>query len=107
MEPRRKRPLALTILALLVVGGGVGIAIAGWSDNESPITGDALTKASAAALHYTGGGTVTGSEIGDEEGYYEVEVTLQDGSEVDVHLDQNFAVIGTDRDNRDTGDTDR
>ena len=28
----------------------------------------------------TGGGTVTGTEVGDEESYYQVEVTLADGS---------------------------
>ena len=36
---------------------------------------------------------MTGSEVGDEEGYYEVEVTLDDGSQVDVHLDRSFKVI--------------
>ncbi len=60
----------------------------------TPITGEALTKASQAALAFTGGGTVTGTEVGDEESLYEVEVTLADGSQVDVQLDQNFVVVG-------------
>ena len=34
---------------------------------EAPITGSALDKATAAALDHTGGGTVTGTEVGDEE----------------------------------------
>jgi hypothetical protein len=42
---------------------------------------------------------VTGSEVGDEEGAYEVEVTRDDGSQVDVHLDKNFNVLGTPADN--------
>ena len=72
-----------------------GIASAQPDDGEgTPITGEALTKASQAALAFTGGGTVTGSEVGDEESYYAVEVTKADGSQVDVQLDQSFAVVG-------------
>ena len=37
---------------------------------------------------------MTESEVGDEESYYEVEVTLDDGSQVDVQLDENFNVVG-------------
>ena len=36
---------------------------------------------------------MTGTEVGDEEGAYEVEVTRADGSQVDVHLDEGFKVI--------------
>jgi uncharacterized membrane protein YkoI len=36
---------------------------------------------------------VTETEVGDEDAYYEVEVTLPDGREVDVHLDRSFAVV--------------
>ena len=43
----------------------------------------------------TGGGKVTGTEAGDEEGAYEVEVTRADGSQVDVHLDKAFNVISS------------
>lgn len=38
---------------------------------------------------------VTGTEVGDEEGYYEVEVTSDDGSQADVHLDRDFNVLTT------------
>ena len=58
-----------------------------------PITGNALETASAAALEYIGEGRVTDTEIGDEEGYYEIEITLDNGKEVDVHLDENFNVL--------------
>jgi hypothetical protein len=74
---------------------GTGIAAAQPDDGEgTPIAGDALAKASQAALAFTGSGTVTGTEVGDEESLYQVEVTLGDGSQVDVQLDQNFAVVG-------------
>jgi hypothetical protein len=74
----------------------LGLALPSLS--EEPITGEALERASAAALESTGGGRVTGTEVGDEEGYYEVEVTLPDGRQVDVHLDASFKVIVTEGD---------
>lgn len=64
----------------------------------SPITSPDLERASAAALEHTGGGRVTGTEIEDEESYYEVEVKLENGSVVDVQLDRSFTVVGQDAD---------
>ena len=82
----------VTAVGAAAVAIGTGIAAAQPDDGEgTPITGDALTKASQAALAFTGGGTVTGTEVGDEESLYEVEVTKADGSQVDVQLDENFA----------------
>jgi uncharacterized membrane protein YkoI len=70
----------------------------GNEDNEAPdqpISGGSdLDQASAAALEHTGGGQVTDTEVGDEESYYEVEVTRDDGSQVDVQLDRGFQVVG-------------
>lgn len=87
-------------LALGLIGAGAGIALGtgGGDDREVPIRGEDLRKASAAALEHTGGGRVTGTEQGDEEGYYEVEVTRKDGNQVDVHLDRSFRVISEDSD---------
>jgi uncharacterized membrane protein YkoI len=83
-----------TAVAAAAVAIGTGIATAQPDDGEgTPITGEALTKASQAALAFTGGGTVTATEVGDEESYYEVEVTKADGSQVDVQLDENFVVV--------------
>lgn len=95
---------ALAAAAVVAAGLGVGTAQAGPNEppeNEVPITGDALGKASAAALAHTGGGKVTETEVGDEEGAYEVEVTRADGSQVDVHLDENFTVLGSVADEED------
>ena len=36
---------------------------------------------------------MTGTEAGDEEWAYEVEVTRADGSQVDVHLDKSFHLL--------------
>ena len=66
--------------------------------SDTAITGDPLAKASAAALAHTGGGRVTGTEVDDEESYYEVEVTLDDGRQVDVQLDRAFNVVGGESD---------
>lgn len=87
-----------TILAAGLTVAAVAAATAAAGDSETPITGDALDRASAAALHFTGGGRVTGTEVGDEESLYEVEVTLPDGTQVDVQLDENFAVVGSEAD---------
>lgn len=62
---------------------------------DVPIIGDPLEMASQAALAYIGEGEVTDSEVGDEEGYYEIEITFGNGNEVDVHLDENFKVLST------------
>ena len=93
---RRKLVVALAATALIVGGGSLLAATGG--DSQTPITGDALGRASAAALEKTGGGRVTDTEVGDEESYYEVEVTLDDGSQVDVQLDDEFNVVGSSAD---------
>lgn len=99
------------VAALVAVGAAIaaGFAVAGSrDDHESPITGDALAKASAAALAEIGGGRVTGTEAGDEDSYYEVEVTLADGRQVDVQLDRSFEVVSSaaDSDGSEKSDSD-
>lgn len=76
------------------------------NEEDLPITGSALERASAVALQYIGEGTVTDSEIDDEEGYYEIEITLDNGNEVDVHLDESFNVISTEWEDDNSQDED-
>jgi uncharacterized membrane protein YkoI len=95
---------AIATVALGVGITGAVVAGQGGDDNEQPIRGDALTKATAAALAHTGGGTVTETEVGDEESLYEVEVTLSDGRQVDVQLDENFEVVGSEADDESEAD---
>ena len=86
----------VTVVGAAAVALGTGIAAAQPDDGEgTPITGDALAQASQAALAFTGGGTVTQTEVGDEESYYQVEVTLADGRQTDVNLDPQFHVVGS------------
>jgi uncharacterized membrane protein YkoI len=86
---------AVVIAALALGGAAIAGATGGGDDDKTdkPITGQALDRAKAVALDHIGGGKVTGTEVGDEEGAYEVEVTRADGSQVDVHLDKGFKVI--------------
>jgi uncharacterized membrane protein YkoI len=93
------------VAALLVLGVGGGIAYA-TDEAEDRASGLDLEKAKGAALEHTGGGRVTGTEVGDEEGYYEIEITRDDGSQLDVHLDRDLDVLGTpvDHENLDDGD---
>ena len=61
-------------------------------DAEKPVTGDAATKAKAAALASAGSGTA-GDVTSDFSGNgYEVTVTKSDGTQVEVHMDSSFNV---------------
>jgi uncharacterized membrane protein YkoI len=90
--------IAIAAVAVLAVGGTAIAGAAGGGDDDATdkaISGQALDRASAAALAETGGGKVTETEVGDEEGAYEVEVTRADGSQVDVHLAKDFSVLSS------------
>ena len=97
MQKRTKLMLAGATVAVAAIAGG-GIAVASSDDADTPITGPALEEASRAALEHTGEGRVTETEVGDEESLYEVEVTLDDGTQVDVQLDEAFNVVGSESD---------
>jgi len=103
----RKRTVVITITAALLALVGVGAAVATGDDDASdrPIEGPAAQRAEEAALAETGGGRVTGTEVGDEDSYYEVEVTLEDGSQVDVQLDRDFQVVDATQDDEEPGDS--
>ncbi len=96
---RRTKWMIGAAVAAGTFGAGTGVvAASGGDDAEPPITGTELERASDAAVEHVGEGRVTDTEVGDEEGLYEVEVTLDDGSQVDVHLDADFAILSTEAD---------
>jgi len=107
---KRMKQTLMGVAALAAFGLG-GAAIAGAASGgdddatDKAIGGSALTKASAAALDHTGGGSVTETEAGDEEGAYEIEVKLDDGRSVDVHLDKNYKFLSQAGDNDKGGET--
>ncbi len=82
-----------------VLAGGATYAAAQDTGGDGSVTGDDVDRASAAALAETGNGTVSSVELDD--GGYEVEVRLADGTEVDVDLDGDFAVVHTSTDDPD------
>ena len=101
---RFRTSLLVVVGSLAVVAAGVGAVAVGAStgdDNEIPVVGTELERATDAALAHTGGGHVTGTEIGDEDSYYEIEVTLDNGSQVDVQLDKQFKVVDATADDED------
>ncbi|HYN33481.1 MAG TPA: hypothetical protein VES40_12710 [Ilumatobacteraceae bacterium] len=101
MRKSTKIIVATATAVVAVVAAGVGVVATGVSDDDGPdvpITGSALESATAAALAHTGSGRVTGTEVDDEESFYEVEVTLDNGRQVDVQLDESFDVVGSSAD---------
>jgi uncharacterized membrane protein YkoI len=93
-----KTLIAIAAVATLAAGGA---SVADDDATDRPISGPALERASAAAIAHTGGGKVSETEVGDEEGAYEVEVTRADGTQVDVHLDAGFKVLSSAADRED------
>lgn len=91
--------IAVVVGVAVLAGGGVAIATAADGDEDDapdvPLTGADLDRAAAAALDHLDGGRVTDSEVGDEESFYEIEVTLDDGRQIDVQLDRTFTVVST------------
>ncbi|WP_218220532.1 PepSY domain-containing protein [Nesterenkonia sp. Act20] len=83
-------------------------------DYDRVLDAGARERAEQAALEAVGSGTMTDVEASDDPGEaYDVEVRLPDGSEVDLALDENFAVVSrvdddrNDRDDRQETDDDR
>jgi uncharacterized membrane protein YkoI len=111
-EPGRRTQMTrrlVLILALVVaaaaIAGGIAIA-AGTGDDDEPLTGSTLEQATEAALAHTGGGTVIETEVGDDGAAYGVEVRRADGRVVEVSLDENFKVVGTENDDDTAGEDD-
>jgi hypothetical protein len=99
-------------VAMLVALGAAGIAYANGGDSEEQVTGSDAQKAESAAIEAVGGGTVTEVERDDgDDGYgtsggYEVEVTRNDGSQLEVHLDGDYDVVGQEADEDGPNDND-
>jgi uncharacterized membrane protein YkoI len=82
-------------VAMLLALGGAGIAYANGGDSEEQVTGPEAQKAKSAAIAAVGGGTLTELERddGNATGAFEVEVTRDDGTQVEVHLDGDYDVV--------------
>ena len=107
MKRRTKIAAGAAALAALTLGGAAIAGAGGAFDDEKPLEGSELAKASAAALKATGGGTVNETERDSEQGAtFEVEVTKPDGSTVDVRLDPSYGVVAIDSDSEQENDDD-
>ncbi|MGZ8625668.1 MAG: PepSY domain-containing protein [Actinomycetota bacterium] len=105
MDTRRKLAIgAASAVVVLALGGG--IAIAARSDDDEPLLGDHLQRATAAALRHPGGGTVVETEAGDDGAAFSVEVRIESGRVVEVNLNADFDVIGAVADDDGAGDED-
>lgn len=98
MQRRTKFAVAgAAAVAALGIGTGVGIAATN-GDDDQPLTGTDLERATTAALDHVGEGTVTETEVGDDGAAYGVEIRLDDGRQIEVNLDEQFRVIGSEDD---------
>jgi hypothetical protein len=102
--PKRSRLIVGGLAAIVVIAIGAGMGVAAGGEDERPLTGSAHDRATAAALEHVGGGAVTETEVGEDGAAYEVGVRRADGSEVEIKLDANFDVTGTERDDDRTED---
>jgi uncharacterized membrane protein YkoI len=95
-------------VAMLLALGAAGIAYANGGDSEEQLTGPEAEKAKSAAIAAVGGGTVTEVERDDSNGTgaFEVEVTREDGSQLEVHLDGDYNVVGQEPDEDGPNDKD-
>ena len=100
----RKKLIAGAIAAVVVIATGTGVVLASAGDDDQPLTGTELERATEAALDHVGGGEVIETEVGDDGAAYGVEVRKDDGSVVEVNLDSDFDVIGTEADDDSAGE---
>ena len=100
--------IAAAVVAMLLALGGAGIAYANGGDSEEQLTGPKADEAKSSAIAAVGGGTVTEVERddGNGTGAFEVEVTRDDGSQLEVHLDRGYNVVGQEPDEDGPNDKD-
>lgn len=104
---RKTVAIAAFVIALGIGGLGGGVVAAnGSDDNDQPLSGTTLERATEAALAHTGGGEVVETEVGDDGAAYDVEVRIADGSVVEVNLDSSFRVTGQEADDDGPNDED-
>jgi uncharacterized membrane protein YkoI len=103
---KKKKLVIAVVAALAVIGIGTGAVLAVSGDDDRPLTGDPRARAMAAALEHLGGGEVIETEVGDDGAAYGVEILRPDGSVVEVNLDEDFRVIGSEADDDSAGESD-
>ena len=95
---KRTRWIVGAGIAVAVVLGGAGAVTATSADDDAQLTGESRDKAIAAAKAHVGEGEVTDTELGDDGAAYGVEIRKPDGLQVEVNLDKDYKVTGTEDD---------
>lgn len=104
---RAWKTVLIVVGVLLTVGVAAGFGFATAGQDEDQLTGSRLERARSAALEAVGPGEVVDAEIADDDGAaFEVEVLLADGRQVEVLLDDAYAVIGSGSDDEGAGEDD-
>ncbi len=102
MNFRSKRVLVPAALTAVLVGGGAVWATTAAADD---VRGSERDRVVTAALEAVPDGEAAQVETSDDPGEaYEVEVFRADGTEVDLALDADLAVVSRDDDDRDDRD---
>lgn len=102
----KRKTLIVSGVAVLALIGGTGAVLAGGTDEDKPLKGSSYDRATQAAVEHVGGGEVIETESGDDGAAYGVEVRKDDGSVVEVNLDEDFNVIGSEVDDDGSNDQD-
>ena len=103
----KRTKVAAVVGGAVVIAGAVGggVAVATGDDGDVTVTGPQADRATEAALAATHGGTANSVERDGENGAtWEVEVTREDGSTVDVRLDEHYRVVVIEGDHEDAAE---
>lgn len=93
----RRTKIGITIAAGVLALGATGAGIAAFADRDGgDVTGPTADQARAAAVQAVPGGHAGKVEADHETGAsgYGVAVAKPDGSQVEVHLDSSYHVLG-------------
>ena len=94
-----RKVLIVGAVVVALAAGGIGIAYAVGGDSEEQASGPGADRAKAAAVEAVGGGEAVSVERGDEgDSAYEVEVKRDDGSTVEVQVNDAGAAGATSAD---------
>ena len=96
-----KKPIKWVVaagIAVAAVLAGGGTVMATNADDDAQLTGEQRDKAVAAARAHVGEGEVTDTEVGDDGAAYGVEIRKPDATQVEVNLDRDYRVTGTEAD---------
>ena len=104
---KRAKWLVAAGLAVAGVVGGAGAVMASSAEDDAQLSGESRDRAIAAARAHVGEGEVTDTEVGDDGAAYGVEILKADGSQVEVNLDRDYKVTGTEADDDSGPDDDQ